>query len=180
MEIDICRDTYTALNSTAWKDFKDVLVRHGMYNANNHNKTDKQYNLKGNIISYYGADNPDKIHGRSRDILWLNEGNHIDEETIQQLFPRTRHNIIVDYNPAMPTEHWLDLYIDRFPPIITTYKDNPHLTKSQVEDIESRKDHPYWWAVYGTGHRTKPQGVIFPDLDRDWETCLCINLASAL
>ena len=26
MEIDICRDTFTALKATAWKDFKDVLI----------------------------------------------------------------------------------------------------------------------------------------------------------
>ena len=31
MEIDICRDTFTALKNTAWKDFKDVLIKHDFY-----------------------------------------------------------------------------------------------------------------------------------------------------
>ena len=166
LEIDIVRDTFTALKSTVWKDFKQVLVNHNLYDVRKHNRTDHIYNLNGNIISYYGADDPAKIHGRSRDILWLNEANQLDEETVDQLFPRTRHRIIMDYNPALPTEHWLDSYIDNYPPIITTYKNNPFLTKAQVNDIEAKKNNSYWWSVYGTGERTKPTGVIF---DR-WST----------
>jgi len=160
LEIDIVRDTFTALKSTVWKDFKQVLVNHSLYSPHNHNKTDKIYNLNGNMISYYGADDPSKIHGRARDILWINECNQLDEETVDQLFPRTRHKIIGDYNPAMPTEHWLDPYIEKYPPLITSYKDNTHLTKAQIDDIESKKGSEYWWRVYGTGQRTKPTGTI--------------------
>ena len=65
----------------------------------------------------------------------------------------------------MPTEHWLDAYIDEFPPCITTYLDNPYLTAEQIRDIERKKSNNYWWSVYGTGHRTKPTGVIF----NNWE-----------
>jgi len=161
LEIDILRDTYTALKATVWKDFKQVLVKHSLYNPLHHNKTDKMYNLNGNVISYYGCDDPGKVHGRSRDILWLNECNQLDEETIDQLSARTRHKIIGDYNPALPTEHWLDSYIDQYKPIITTYLDNPHLTEDQIADIESKRNNEYWWIVYGTGERTKPVGVIF-------------------
>lgn len=160
IEIDICRNTFTALKSTAWKDFKSVLIKHDLYHKDLHNKTDKFYNLNGNIISYYGADDPAKIHGRARDVLWLNEANQLTETTVDQLLPRTRYKIIMDYNPAMPTEHWLDPYIEKYPPIITTYKDNPHLTKDQILDIESKKNNAYWWSVYGTGQRTKPVGTI--------------------
>jgi phage terminase large subunit len=161
MEVDIVRDTFTALKSTAWKDFKDVLMSCNLYNEKYHNKTDHQYELNGNIISYYGADTPDKIHGRSRDILWVNEAHQFPAETIDQLFPRTRHKIIADYNPALGLEHWLDTYIDQYPPCITTYKDNPHLTEAQIQDIESRKGNQYWWQVYGSGQRANREGAIF-------------------
>lgn len=161
LEIDLCRDTFAALKSTAWKDFKDVLLKHELYHDKNHNKTDHVYNLFGNYINYYGADTPDKIHGRSRDILWINEAHQFPEETIDQLFPRTRYRIIADYNPALPQEHWLDKYIDKFPPCITTYRDNPHLTKAQIEDIESKVSNAYWWKVYGTGERAQPTGAVF-------------------
>lgn len=161
LEIDLCRDTFAALKSTAWKDFKDVLLKHELYHDKNHNKTDHVYNLFGNFINYYGADTPDKIHGRSRDVLWINEAHQFPEETIDQLFPRTRYRIIADYNPALPQEHWLDKYIDKFPPCVTTYRDNPHLTKAQIEDIESKVSNAYWWKVYGTGERAQPTGAVF-------------------
>jgi phage terminase large subunit len=161
MEIDIVRDTFTALKATAWKDFKDVLTSCNLYHDKHHNKTDHTYNLNNNTISYYGADTPDKIHGRSRDILWINEAHQFPQETIDQLFPRTRHRIICDYNPALGLEHWLDPYIEKYPPLITTYKDNPYLTQAQIEDIESRKGNAYWWQIYGSGERANRQGAIF-------------------
>lgn len=161
MEIDICRDTFTALKATVWKDFYDVLVKCNLYHDKYHNKTDHTYTLNGNTISYYGADTPDKIHGRSRDILWINEAHQFPQETIDQLFPRTRYRIICDYNPALGLEHWLDKYILKYPPLITTYKDNPYLTIEQIKDIESRIGNKYWWSIYGSGERAARDGAIF-------------------
>ena len=77
------------------------------------------------------------------------------------MFPRTRHRIICDYNPALGLSHWLDPYIAKYPPLITTYKDNPHLTQAQVNDIESRRDNKYWWTIYGCGERAAREGAIF-------------------
>jgi phage terminase large subunit len=132
-----------------------------VYNDLHHNKSEHYYNLHGNIISYYGAYTPAKIHGRSRDFIWINEAHQFPQETIDQLFPRTRHRIICDYNPALGLEHWLDQYIEQYPPLITTYKDNPYLTQAQIEDIESRKSNQYWWTIYGSGERANRQGAIF-------------------
>jgi len=166
LEIDIVRDTFTALDSTVWKDFQDVLMECGLYNANDHNKTKNRYRLNGNMINYYGADNSDKVHGRSRDILWINEAQQFPEEIIDQLLPRTRYRTICDYNPAMGLDHWLDPYIEKYPPLITTYKDNPHLTSTQIEEIELRMARSeYYRKVYGNGERAPRQGVIF----ENWE-----------
>lgn len=162
MEIDICRDTFTALKATAWKDFEKVLKECNLYNEKNHNRSDHSYTLNGNEICYYGADNPDKIHGRSRDILWVNEAHQFPSETIDQLFPRTRGRIICDYNPALGAEHWLDEYIEKSPPLITTYLDNlDYLTKEQIADIEGKKANDYWWRIYGSGQRAQREGAIF-------------------
>ena len=173
MEIDIVRDTFTALKATAWKDFQDVLMSCNLYDDRNHNKTDHSYTLNGNNINYYGADTPDKIHGRSRDILWINEAHQFPQSTIDQLFPRTRYRIICDYNPALGLEHWLDKYIAKYPPLITTYKDNPYLTVEQVEDIESRTGNKYWWSIYGSGERAAREGAIFTNWNiGDFDTSL--------
>jgi len=165
IEIDIVRDTFTALKQTVWKDFKEILVEYDLYNAANHNKTDHIYNLFGNTINYYGADDPAKIHGRKRDILWLNEAHQFKEDTINQLTPRTKYRIIADFNPAMESEHWLNAILRDYPPLITTYVDNPFLSTEQIADIESKKGNTYWWKVYGTGERSAPVGVIF----ENWE-----------
>lgn len=165
MEIDITRDTFKALKATAWKDFQDVLMAYGMYKADDHNKSDGIYNLNGNTINYFGSDNDGKVHGKSRDIIWINEAQLMNPAVIDQLMPRTRHRIIMDYNPALGDEHWLDEYIELYPPLITTYRDNPHLTKSQVEDIESKKDNRYWWSIYGKGERSRVEGAVFTN----WE-----------
>lgn len=69
--------------------------------------------------------------------------------------------IICDYNPALGLEHWLDKYIVKYPPLITTYKDNPYLTDAQIEDIESRVNNKYWWSIYGSGERAAREGAIF-------------------
>jgi len=161
MEIDITRETYKALKATAWKDFQSVLLEYGIYEPNDHNKTDGIYRLNGNVINYFGSDDHGKVHGKARDILWVNEAQLMDEEVIDQLFPRTRYRIICDFNPALGDEHWLDRYMDDYPPFITTYKDNPFLTRDQVEDIESRRGNRYWWSVYGEGKRAKVEGAVF-------------------
>jgi len=165
LEIDIVRNTFKLVKSTTWKDMQDILEDMNLYDLNHHNKTDHIYNLNGNTINYYGADDPDKAHGRKRDIIFLNECNQIDEDTIDQIEPRTTYRLIADYNPAIGDDHWLDRFLETYPPLKTTYRDNPYLTPDQVASIESRKDKPYWWTVYGTGERAKREGVIFPN----WE-----------
>ena len=165
LEIDITRQTFKSLKATAWKDFESVLKSCNLYRAFNHNKTDHTYNLNGNLISYYGVDDDEKVHGKARDILWNNEANQIDKDAYDQLSPRTRWRIINDFNPALGDDHWLDPILEKYPPFITTYLDNPHLTSSQIQDIESRKGQSYWWSVYGKGERAKREGVIF----QDWE-----------
>ena len=67
----------------------------------------------------------------------------------------------MDYNPALELDHWLDKYIDKYPPCKTTYIDNPFLTDAQIEEIESKKSNAYWWSVYGCGERARPVGAIF-------------------
>jgi phage terminase large subunit len=163
LEVDIVRANYNILKATVWKDFEGMLKAHGLYDAACHNKSDKTYALNNNVISYYGLDDEAKVHGRSRDILFINEGQQITEEATKQLFPRTRKRIIIDYNPAIGDGHWLEKLFEKYPPLITTYLDNPHLTREQIEDIESRKEDPYWWIVYGTGHKAKREGVALPN-----------------
>lgn len=159
LEIDICRDTFTSLRSTVYKEFIDVLLKYNI--EYEHNKSEHIITINSNTVTFYGLDNDEKIHGRERDIIWINEINQIKENVYDQIAPRTRHRILGDFNPRLGRRHWLDPYLIKYPPLITTYKDNPFLTKSQIEDIESKKDNPYWWSIYGKGERAAMEGAIF-------------------
>lgn len=165
LEIDMVRTTHRSIKATLWQDFEKILLQWGLYSKDSHNKSDSVYTLNNNKISYFGADDEQKVHGKTRDILFVNEAQQISQKSVDQLFPRTKSKIICDYNPALGLEHWLDKYIEEFSPLITTYKDNPYLSTAQVQEIESRKNSPYWWKVYGSGKRATVEGAIF----ENWE-----------
>lgn len=163
IEIDICRAEFATLRGTAYLEFKQLLIL--LKIPHELNRSENIIIINDNRISFYGLDNDEKVHGKERDILWVNEINQIKQEVFDQLTPRTRYRIIGDYNPRLGRKHWLDKYIQEFPPIITTYLDNPFLPDIQVQDIESKRDNVYWWSIYGEGKRAAMQGAIF----ENWE-----------
>lgn len=155
MEIDVVRKTRQALKATAYKDFLEILQSFGGYSENFHNMSDLIYILNGNTFNFYSLDEPKKVRGRKRHILYVNEANEIDFESWKQLLLRTSHKVIADYNPS-DFEHFLyDLDSRKDAALITsTYLDNPHLTEGQVFEIEQLKiTDPDSWAVFGLGER---------------------------
>ena len=105
-----------------------------------------------------------KVRGRKRDLLFINEANELYWEDWQQLLFRTSERIILDYNPS-DEYHWIyDKIIPREDTdfLKTTYRDNPFLEKSLVEEIERLKytDEQYW-QIYGLGEKGISKAVIF-------------------
>ena len=93
----ICRKTLPALKGTAYRDFFNILEEHNLYNPNNHNKSELTYKLNKNEIEFISVDMPQKIRGRKRNILWLNEANEFSFENWVQLSLRTTENIYLAY-----------------------------------------------------------------------------------
>jgi len=167
--ITICRKTYPALRASAMRDFINIATEFGMYDESSHNKTNAElsestYKLFGNLIEFIGMDQPQKIRGRKRDLLYCNEANELNLEDWRQLILRTTDRIIVDYNPS-DEFHWL--YENVLPRsdcdfFVTTYKDNPFLEQSVVDEIERLKDiDENYWRVYGLGERGQSRSLIF-------------------
>ena len=71
----ICRKTFPALKATAMRDFIEILNHLGLYDYRLHNKSESTYNLNGNLIEFLSVDEPQKIRGRKRNYLFLNEAN---------------------------------------------------------------------------------------------------------
>ena len=162
--ITICRKTFPALRATAMRDFFEILNKEEIYNPDLHNKSDATYQLWGNMVEFISIDQPQKVRGRKRDVLFINEANEINLEDWRQLLLRTTGRVLIDYNPS-DEFHWI--YEEVIPRedaefFRTTYKDNPFLPQSVVMEIERFKTaDENFWKVYGLGERGTAQSTIF-------------------
>ena len=160
----ICRKTLPALKGTAYRDFFNILEEHNLYNPNNHNKSELTYKLNKNEIEFISVDMPQKIRGRKRNILWLNEANEFSFEDWVQLSLRTTENIYLDFNPSDPYSWIYDNVMNRedctF--IKSTYLDNPFLPDETIKEIERLRDlDSNYWKIYGLGDMEQPKETIF-------------------
>jgi len=162
--VTICRKTFPALRATAMRDFFEILNREDIYNPDLHNKSDATYQLWGNMVEFISIDQPQKVRGRKRDVLFINEANEINLEDWRQLLLRTTGRVLIDYNPS-DEFHWIyDEVIPREDAAFfqTTYKDNPFLPESVVMEIERFKEaDENFWRVYGLGERGASQATVF-------------------
>lgn len=164
--ISIVSESMPHLKKGCIRDFKEILQKENKWNARQWNATDKIYRINNCIIEFFSADNPSKVHGPSRNILYINECINIEYEVFRQLAIRTTDTIFLDCNPCF--EFWLDqkvLLNEDAILIHSTYKDNEYLTEAQVKEIESNRSDKNWWQVYGEGLTGSLKGSIMTN----WE-----------
>ena len=162
--VTICRRTYPALRATVMRDFFYILTHHERYEDNMHNKSNSEYKLFGNLVEFISLDQPMKVRGRKRDLLFCNEINEIDYESWNQLIFRTSEKIICDYNPS-EEYHWLyDKVLTRSDVDfhITNYTNNPFIEDSLKEEIiRLQTTDAQYWEIYGLGQKAKSRATIF-------------------
>ena len=160
----ICRKTLPALKGTAYRDVLNILKELELYSEEFHNKSELSYQLNGNIIEFISVDQPQKIRGRKRNYLWLNEANEFTYEDWQQLILRTTEKIYLDYNPSDPYSWIYEKVVTRNDCTFfkSTYLANPFLDKDTIAEIERLKElDPDYWQVYGLGEIGSVQTMIF-------------------
>lgn len=166
--LSIVRATLPAIKGSVFVDFKDILLKMGVWDDKAHNKSEMTYRFaNGSWVEFFSTDNEQKLRGRKRDILFVNEANELSFIEWQQLKMRTTKYTILDYNPSFSDEHWIcQVNADpRTYHFISTYKDNPFLEQSIVEEIESlRHKNKSLWQVYGLGLQAVVEGLIFKDV----------------
>lgn len=162
--ITICRKSFPSLRATVMRDFITILQEYNCYSEVAHNKSNSEYSLFGNLVEFISLDQPQKIRGRKRDLLFVNEGNELYYEDMQQLLFRTQERIILDFNPS-DEFHWIyDKLITRDDCDFfkTTYLDNPFIEESIIKEIELLKDtDEQYWQIYGLGERSASRSTIF-------------------
>ena len=155
-KLEIVRATLPALKATAMEDFFNILRDLRVYAAEKHNKTDHVYRQGMNSVSFFPIDDQQKLRGRKRDRLWINEANEIEYEEFKQLALRTSKQIVMDFNPV-EEDHWIAEKVmtrDDVEIIHSDYTCNPFLEPEIVREIEMMKDaDPNYWNVFGLGLR---------------------------
>ena len=167
--LSIVRKTLPALKATVFVDFKEILFKMGVFDDKCLNKTDFIYTFSnGSWVDFFSMDDEQKIRGRKRDILFCNEANELLFIEWQQLKMRTTRFAILDYNPSFSDDHWLctlnkDTRTFHF---VTTYKDNPFLEQTIVDEIESLQEkNKSLWQIYGLGIQAIVEGLIFKEIE---------------
>lgn len=170
ISLSIVRATLPALRGSVLRDFKEILLNMGIWSDSSFNKTELIYTLpNGSFVEFFSTDDEQKLRGRKRDILFVNEANELSDIEFQQLKLRTSLFTIIDYNPSFTEDHWIcSVNADpRTYHFISTYKDNPFLPQNIIDEIESLQwKNPALWRVYGLGQMGALEGVIY-----DYDTC---------
>ena len=161
--ITICRKTFPSLRATVMRDFFEILKKYSMYSEVLHNKSSSEYMLYNNLAEFISLDQPTKVRGRKRDLLFINESSELNFEDWQQLIFRTNGRIILDYNPSDEYSWIYDKVLSREDVdfFITTYKDNLFLDKTIVKEIERlRETDMQYWQIYGLGQKAISKSII--------------------
>lgn len=167
--VSIVRATLPALKGSVLRDFIEIMTNMGKWDAKAFNKSELMYTFpNGSWVEFFSCDNEQKLRGRKRKILYVNEGNELLFIEWQQLQMRTTEFSIIDYNPSFTDEHWLCTLNkeERTRHFITTYKDNPFLEQKVIDEIESLQwKNPSLWRVYGLGLQAIIEGLIFENVE---------------
>jgi len=162
--VSIVRKSFPSLRGSVLRDFIEVMKDLEIYKVRDHNKTENLYNFdNGSVVEFFSVDDEQKIRGRKRDLLWVNEANELSFEEFNQLNMRTTEKLFFDFNPS-DNEHWLyDLMLrDNSKLIKSTYKDNPFLGDDLVKEIEDliKVDENYY-KIYALGEKPIPHTRIY-------------------
>jgi phage terminase large subunit len=161
--LSIVRKTLPALKGSILRDLKEILIKFEVYDANNWNSTDGYYELGTNVIEWFSLSDEQRLRGRKRDYLFINEATEVSEDEYTQLILRTSDRVIIDFNPSLWNSWIYDLEgeDDVFYTIVT-YKDNPFLSDIQVKEIEKLQFRDQnLWRVFGLGLKGVPTRVVF-------------------
>lgn len=169
-KVSVVRATLPALKGSVLMDFKDIMTKLGIWNENSFNKTELIYTFPNkSVFEFFSCDSEQKLRGRKRDILFVNEANELTQIMWQQLKMRTTKFAILDYNPSFSDEHWIcDVNKEeKTYHFVTTYKDNiQNLEQPIIDEIESlRHKNPTLWKIYGEGKQAIVEGLVFQNFE---------------
>lgn len=166
----------TLLKNGAKRDLDDVFSLYPyLGNMFIENKSSLEYRHKktGSIIQFRSYETREDAKSGKRGFLFVNECQGLSWEVFHELKMRTDYQTVIDFNPTSPfwfQDEFIKLWKDeeerkRMAWFISTYKNNPFLSKDKIREIEAlKKQDLQLWQVYGEGKWGKLEGVVFPNV----------------
>jgi len=163
--VSIVRQSLPSLRGSVMRDFFEIMRELDIYDVNNHQKTENYYKFhNGSMVEFFATIDDQKLRGRKRDILYMNEANEISFTEFNQLALRTTGTIFIDYNPSDTESYLYDLLKDENKSILikSTYLDNPFLGQEQIDYIENlmNVDENYY-KIYALGERPIAESRVY-------------------
>lgn len=163
--VTVTSESFPHLQKGAMLDFQLIMKDRNYWKNDLWHDTRHIYTFEtGNKLEFATFDTYSKAHGARRDVLFVNEGNYMPYNIVDQLMVRTREIVWLDWNPT--SEFWFYTELlgrrdDEINFITLTYKDNEALDLATVKEIESHQYNKSWWQVYGLGQLGELEGRIY-------------------
>jgi phage terminase large subunit len=168
LETSVVSESIPHLRRGAMKDFLKIMIETNRFRDNQWNRSSLKYTFtNGSYIEFLSVEQPDKLRGARRNVLYVNEANNVPFEAYTQLSIRTSGDIWIDFNPTANFWAHKEVVAQQDADFITlTYLDNEALPQTIVDDIESARERAKtseywsnWWKVYGLGQIGSLEGV---------------------
>lgn len=182
-KVTIVAETIPAVKDGALDIFKKVMYDTGRWIESNFIGNPMEYTFSNNtVVQFKAFDSVGKAKASGkRDLLFLNEANHIDYEIADALMIRSLQTWI-DFNPD--AEFWAHTEVLTEPNsefLLLTFEDNEAIPKETLEDLQTKLGKAYhnplgdrtkeaniksqywhnWCRVYIDGEIGSLQGVVF-------------------
>jgi len=175
----ITRKKGTWVKGTVVVDFLKILRKYGLYERNEHNRSEGAgiYKLFDTEFWFMGLDDEQRIHGMASDAFWINEAIESSKNDYDQLMQRCSGFGILDYNPT-EEDHWIYESVCKRPKTFfyhSTMLNNKLIPKNARDQILSYQptEENYnngtvdkrKWEIYGLGKRAKIEGLVFDSIE---------------
>lgn len=175
--ITIVAETIPSLKDGCVKIFQDFMFEEGRWREECWLGNPMQYTLPNRSklqFKSFDSEGKAKASGK-REILFINEANHVPFGIADALMIRTTREVWIDFNAD--SEFWAHTELMKEPNtdfLKLTYLDNESIPSGTLEKMLTRKAKAEeedrqgmrgywwnWWQVYGLGEVGRLQGVVF-------------------
>lgn len=165
----VAGNTFPMLKNGACQYLTEIAAKRGLQTKRDGTRLE---NARNKIVCQ-SFDEPNKALSSSWQRVFVNEGNIMDERTIDNLRVRCKGQMIVDFNPSV-SDWWGAALMTPENTLITKWQDNPFITHIQRKHIESIRERGEkapvgsyaWWyyQVYYLGNFAAIGGGVFDQL----------------